>query len=159
MKITLVSGTGALHGVVRNAAGGTVGAATITITDGTNTITTSTISKGHGIGTWSVTGLSTPSSYLVSASHDGLGVASRLVSLARRWQAVADLTMSSGVATLSGVVRSMIGGHNTGLGGMQVSATDGTTTRTTTTTTAGTANRPFVLPAAHARHVDGHGQR
>ncbi len=147
MKIMLAAGTGSLHGVVRDTAGGNVGAATVTITDGTNTITTSTISKGHGIGTWSVTGLSTPSSYLVSASHDGLGVASRLVSLPAGGSAAADLAMSSGVATLSGVVRSMIGGHNTPLGGMQVSATDGTTTRTTTTTTAGTQTGTFVLPA------------
>ena len=33
MKIALVSGTGSLHGVVRDASGGTVGAATITLTD------------------------------------------------------------------------------------------------------------------------------
>ncbi len=146
MKIALVSGTGSLHGVVRDASGGTVGAATITLTDGTNTVTTSTVSKGAGVGTWSVSGLSTPSSYLVSASHDGLGVASRLVTLAAGASAPVTLTMSSGVATLTGVVRAMIDKHNTGLGGVTVTATDGTTTRTSTTVTTGSQTGLFTLP-------------
>jgi hypothetical protein len=146
MKVALVSGTGSLHGVVHDASGGTVGAATITLTDGTNTVTTSTVSKGAGVGTWSVTGLSTPSSYLVSASHDGLGVASRLVTLAAGATAPVELTMSSGVATLTGVVRAMIDKHNTRLGGITVTATDGTVTRTSTTVTTGSQTGLFTLP-------------
>jgi large repetitive protein len=146
MKIALVPGTGSLHGVVHDAGGGNVGAATITITDGTNTVTTSTVSTGAGVGTWSVDGLSTPSSYLVSASHDGLGVASRLVTLAAGSAAPVDLTMSSGEGTLTGVVKTMIRNHNTPLGGITVSATDGTTTRTSTTVTTGSQTGLYTLP-------------
>lgn len=146
MKVTLAPGTGSLHGVVHNTAGGNVGAATITITDGTNTLTTSTISKGNGIGTWSVTGLSTPSDYLVSASHDGLGVASRLVSLAAAATSTVDLTMSSGVSTLTGNVHAFINGHQTPIGGAQVSATNGSVTRTASTVTTGSQTGTYVLP-------------
>ena len=146
MQVALVPGTGALHGVVHNAAGGLVGGATITITDGTNTLTTSSISKGHGIGTWSVNGLSTPSSYLVSASADGLGVASRLVPLAASGTSAVSLTMSSGVATVSGFVHSVVGAHDGGLGAVQISATNGTDTRSATTVTTGGQRGRFVLP-------------
>ncbi len=146
MQVALVPGTGALHGVVHNAAGGLVGGATITITDGTNTLSTSSISKGPGIGTWSVNGLSTPSSYLVSASANGLGVASRLVPLAASGTSAVPLTMSSGVATVSGLVHSIVGAHDGGLGAVQVSATDGTDIRSATTVTTGAARGRFVLP-------------
>ncbi len=146
MQVALVPGTGALHGVVHNAAGGLVGGATITITDGTNTLTTSSISKGRGVGTWSVNGLSTPSSYLVSASADGLGVASRLVPLAASGTSAVSLTMSSGVATVSGFVHSVVGAHDGGLGAVQISATDGTDTRSATTVTTGGQRGRFVLP-------------
>jgi hypothetical protein len=146
MKVELVPGTGALHGVVRNASGGNVGAATITITDGTNTLTTSTISKGTGIGTWSINGLSTPSSYLVSASKAGLGVASRLVSLAASGKGAADLTMFSDMATLSGYVHAFTDGHDAGVGGVQISATNGTLTRSATTVTSGSQTGRFTLP-------------
>ena len=104
------------------------------------------MSKGNGIGSWSITGLSTPSSYVVTASHDGLGVVSRLVSLAASGNSAVDMTMSSGIATLSGYVHTVTNGHDGGVGGVQVSATDGTVTRTATTVTTGSQKGRFTLP-------------
>ena len=71
LKVELVAGQGSLQGVVHNGKGRLVGAATVLINDGANTITTSTNSTGANIGHWSVSGLSTPSTYVVSVSRSG----------------------------------------------------------------------------------------
>jgi hypothetical protein len=130
LNVTMSAGQGQLNGVVTGPRG-RVGGATITITDGTNTITTSTDSTGD-IGSWSVVGLSTPSSYLVSASADGLGTESKLVPLGAGGSASVALTLRAGVGAITGTVRSSAGDQ---LGGVTVSATDGTITRTATTVT------------------------
>ncbi len=130
LSVALVPGHGKLSGRVtdpRGAAGG----AQITITDGTNTITTSSNSKGD-VGAWSVDGLSTPGDYLVSAGKSGFGTESALVHLDASGSAQVNLSLKAGVATVSGTVTSAVGGP---LGGVQVSATDGTTTRTASTVT------------------------
>ena len=54
--------------------------ATITLTDGTNTVTTSSNSRGD-VGAWSVDGLSTPGTYLITVTKDGLSTESSLVTL------------------------------------------------------------------------------
>lgn len=130
LNVTMSAGQGQLNGVVTGPHG-RVGGATITITDGTNTITTSTDTTGD-IGSWAVVGLSTPSSYLVSASTDGLGTESKLVPLAAGGTASVALTLRAGVGAITGTVRSSAGDQ---LGGVTVSATDGTIARTATTVT------------------------
>ncbi|HEU4675681.1 MAG TPA: hypothetical protein VFS29_06825, partial [Motilibacteraceae bacterium] len=60
LEVALTAGQGKVSGSVTDDAGAKVGGATITITDGTVTLTTSTASSGPGMGTFSVDGLSTP---------------------------------------------------------------------------------------------------
>ena len=151
LKVALVAGEGSLSGVV-NSAAGPVGAATVTITDGRVSLQTSTVSAGGDgtPGSWSVTGLSTPGSYLVSAASPGLGTASSLVSVDAGGTATADLTMLAGVAAVTGQVSGVDQlGQLGGIGGVSVAITgqsgDVTTTRTATTVTSGPVGR-FTLP-------------
>lgn len=140
LKVNLIPGKGKLSGTVRGPSG-PVGAAQIIITDGINTITTSSNSKGD-VGAWSVDGLSTPSTYLVSASKAGLSTESVLVPLAAGGNAQAPLTLTLGVGSLVGYVRGVNSlGRMGGIGGVQVTATDGTLTRTASTVTTGPVGR------------------
>ena len=128
---------------------GPVGGVEVTLTDGTTTVTTRTATAGD-IGRWRVDGLTTPSTYLITASSDSLGAQSELLPLAAAGSSEVDLTLQSGVATISGTVlgTDSLGGVG-GLGGLTVTATDGTTTRTATTVTGGSTGSgagTFVLP-------------
>ncbi|MDT4981088.1 MAG: large repetitive protein [Pseudonocardiales bacterium] len=136
MKVALTPGQGILRGSV-SGPGGRLGGAQLTLTDGTNTITTSSVSTGD-IGSWSVNGLSTPGSYLISASKDGMGTESELITLDAGGTASVALTLKAGVASLVGAVKGRNSlGKMTGLGGATVTATDGSVTRTASTVTRG----------------------
>ena len=145
LQVVLAPGQGHLSGTILGPKG-PVGGAQITITDGTNTITTSANSRG-AIGTWSVDGLSTPSSYLVSASKDGMTTESQVVSLPAGGTAVVDLTLKLGAGSLVGTVTGPDSlGVVGGIGGAQVTATNGTLTRTATTVTNGAVAGSYTLP-------------
>jgi len=135
LSVQLVAGKGRLAGTVTGPAGRVPGA-TVTLTDGTVTITTSTPTKG-AVGTWSVGGLSTPGTYLVSASAPGMGLSSRLVSLAAGGTGTGvDVALQRGVASLVGHVSQVDETGTVGdAGGVTVTVTDGTTKRTATTLT------------------------
>jgi hypothetical protein len=136
LKVTLVPGEGHLRGHIRGPTGA-VGGAQVTITDGTNTVTTSTNSTG-AIGDWSVDGLSTPSTYVVSVSKPGLGTESMQVSLAAGGSDEVNLTLKAGVGSVVGTISAEDDlGVMGGLGGAEVTATDGTVTRSATTVTSG----------------------
>lgn len=139
MKVTLVPGQGKLSGTI-SGPNGPVGGAQITITDGTNTITTSSNSQGH-VGAWSVDGLSTPSSYLISASKSGMSTESTLVTLGAGDSSSVSLRLRLGSGSLIGLVS----GNDGRLGGASVTATNGKITRTATTVTKGAVGR-YVLP-------------
>ncbi len=162
LKVAMVAGAGRLSGRITGP-GGALGGVTITITDGTNVVTTSSATQGT-VGAWSVDGLSTPSTYLVTAAGVGFGAQSRLVSLTAGGAAVVGLTLAHGVASLAGTVTGpdALGGI-TGLGGLTVTATDGTTTRTASTVTSGQVGS-FVLadlpvPSTYTVTVTGRGVR
>ncbi|MCW2658465.1 MAG: Cna domain protein, partial [Jatrophihabitans sp.] len=140
IKVQLAPGEGSLQGTVTGPAG-LVGAAQVTITDGTNTITASSNSTGQ-VGRWSVKGLSTPSTYLVSVSKDGLSTESSLIKLDAGGSASVPLTLKTGVASLLGKVQDAF---KAGLGDVQVTATDGMVTRTASTVTTGPVGS-YVLP-------------
>ena len=151
MKVELKAGQGALSGSVVSA-GGPIGAATVAITDGRVALQTSTVSDAATgtPGSWNVTGLSTPGTYLVQASSPGFGTASSLVTLDAGGTATADLTLVTGVAAITGQVSGLDQlGRLGGLGGISVAVTgrsgDVTTTRTATTVTSGPVGR-FTLP-------------
>lgn len=160
LEVEMVAGAGRLSGLVTGP-GGPAGGVDVTITDGTTTVTTSTATEGP-VGEWSVEGLSTPSTYLVTAVGAGLGAQSALVTLDAGGTRTLDLRLSTGFASLAGVVT----GPDTlgvvgGLGGMTVTATDGVTTRTASTTTSGQVGA-FVLadlpvPATYSVTVSGPG--
>ena len=152
IKVALVPGNGSLSGNVTSASGA-VGAASVTITDGTVALQTSTVSQGtvgKKPGSWTVSGLSTPGTYLVKVNATGYGEASTLVTLAAGGTGKADLTLKTGVAAIDGLVTGVDGlGHLGPVGGVTVSAS-GTSrgvaaTRTATTVTSGPVGT-FVLP-------------
>ncbi|MGP7960591.1 carboxypeptidase regulatory-like domain-containing protein [Sanguibacter sp. A247] len=132
----LHAGAGRLSGVVRGP-GGHVGGATVTITDGTATITTSTRTRGD-VGTWEVDGLSTPSTYLVTVTADGLGTASRLVTLDASDAERVTMRLRHGESSLSGTVRGPDGLGVVGpVGGARIVVRGEGVERAVTTATAG----------------------
>jgi hypothetical protein len=138
LEVALVAGQGRLSGTVTDDSGAKVGGATITLTDGTVTVTTSTASSGAGVGTFAVDGLSTPSTYLISASRAGSALASRLVSLSAGASADVALTLSRGVESIAGSITAPTTLKGvTGLGGATVTATNGSLTRSVTTVSTG----------------------
>ncbi|MBD7917994.1 carboxypeptidase regulatory-like domain-containing protein [Cellulomonas sp. Sa3CUA2] len=143
LQTELRAGDGALRGVVTGP-DGPVGGVGLTLTDGTTTVTTRTVTEGR-VGTWSVEGLSTPSTYLVTASSDRWGSTSQLVTLGAAGERTVDLAVEPGLASVTGaaVGTATLGGVG-GIGGLTVTATDGTVTRTATTLTGDDAGR-FVL--------------
>ncbi|QOR70355.1 carboxypeptidase regulatory-like domain-containing protein [Ruania alkalisoli] len=144
LETDLQAGDGSMSGTVRGP-GGPVGGAEITLTDGTTTITTRSATTGT-VGSWQVEGLVTPSTYLVEASSPDLGTEAELIALPASGARTADLTLDAGVASVSGRVTGLNSlGQSSGLGGITVTATDGTTTRTATTLT-GEGAGAFLLP-------------
>ncbi|MCU1595534.1 MAG: hypothetical protein JWO12_2926, partial [Frankiales bacterium] len=139
MKTALVAGPGSASGTVRSG-GALIGGATVVLTDGRSTLTTSTGTEGAGLGHWSVGGLSTPGTYLVSASAPRKALASRLVTLkAGDSSRAVDLALTPGVESLSGHLEQNAGGTEPVKGGVTITATSGTVTRTATSLTSATA--------------------
>jgi len=149
MKVALEPGTGKLSGSVTGP-GGAVGAAQIVVTDGTVTLQTSSISASTHTGTpgtWTLDQVSTPGTYLVTASAPGLGSASKLVTLDAAGSAQVDLQLSAGQGSIVGTVTGQDSlGVTGGLGGITVTAKGGETTRTATTVTSAAMRGAFVLP-------------
>ncbi len=137
LEVDLAAGEGTLSGTVTGP-NGKVGGATVTITDGANTITTSSNSRGQ-VGHWMVKGLSTPGAYVVQAMKPGLSSESRMVDLGAGGTATADLRLEHGVASLTGRARSVNeSGELAGTGGITVTVTgDDGVVRTATTLTQG----------------------
>jgi len=144
LAVSMAAGAGRLAGQITGP-GGPVGGATVTISDGQNTLTTSSTSTGR-LGSWTMGGLSTPGTFLVSASKDGLSLESQLVTLPAGGSQTVDLALKAGVGALVGLVDGPDSlGAVGGVGGATVTATDGTITRTATTVTSGPVGR-YTLP-------------
>lgn len=132
LDVSMTPGNGALSGTVKTA-DGPLGGAVVTVTDGTVTFKTTTPTSGD-VGAWSVDGLTTPGTYVVSASLRGYGTESTSVSLGSGdSESGVDLTMAPGVGSITGHVT----GAGTKLGNITVAATNGDVTRTATTLTEG----------------------
>lgn len=140
LDVVLEPGDGRLGGTV--AAGGTpVGGATVTITDGTVTYTTSTATTGD-IGRWSVEGLATPGRYLVTIDRRGYGTETQALELAAGGTADAITTaLTPGVGSISGSIQYL----GQPKGGVTVTATNGDVTRSTSSLTE-TDVGSFLLP-------------
>jgi hypothetical protein len=150
MKVALLPGNGSLSGTVTGP-DGPIGAATITITDGTVSLQTSSVSASASAsgtpGTWRADNLSTPGSYLITATAPGYGGSSTLVTLGPKGSKKADLTLKAGQASIVGTVSGADqSGHTGGLGGITVTATAGKVTRTATTVTSQSLRGSYILP-------------
>ena len=130
LNVNLTPGAGSLSGEVFGP-DGPLGGATVTVTDGTVTCSARTPTRG-AVGKWSISGMTTPDTYLITATAPGYGASTTLVTLAAgQSSAGAKLILKAGVVSLVGNVASPKGP----LGGINVTATDGTVTQSVTTLT------------------------
>ena len=146
VALSLVPASGRLSGKVVDAAGLPIGDATVTVKDGLVTYTARTASGGDNAGGWSIEGVHTPTSYLVSAVAPGFATGSTLVEMSGgQVRSDANLTLVRGLGSLHGVVSS----RGVGVGGitMEIRAVEGDTTRTTTTLTDARLVGSFTVPA------------
>ncbi len=132
LMVKLAPEPGSISGRVSGPAG-PLGGATVSVSDGSVRVTARTVTVG-AVGTWSITGLSTPASYLIKASAPGYGASTRLVVLGAGGSSpTVDLSLQPGVASLVGRVASASGP----VGGIKVTATNGTVVQSVTTLTGG----------------------
>ncbi|MBV9369950.1 MAG: carboxypeptidase regulatory-like domain-containing protein, partial [Frankiales bacterium] len=152
LTVPMVAGQGRLSGTVYDAHHHPLGGAHVVITNGAVTLTTNTPSD-KDVGHWSIGGLSTPSTYLVSATRDGYDLESGIVSLAANGTATQDITLQSGVESLTGTISD----SNGGVAGATITATNGALTRSVssvsgTTGSGSSAVGSYVLPALPTGH-------
>ncbi|HET8718655.1 MAG TPA: carboxypeptidase regulatory-like domain-containing protein, partial [Nocardioidaceae bacterium] len=145
LDVSMAAGKGSLGGRVTGPKG-SLGGAQVTITDGVSTLSTSSAtgrSGGGGKGSWSVDGLSTPGSYLVTVTKPGMSTFSYLADLGAGGSKRVDAKLVAGVGSLTGLVEGPdpVTGVAGGLGSATVTATDGEITRTATTVTRGATGR------------------
>ena len=144
VAIGLVPANGKLSGKIVDANGVPIGDATIIVRDGDLTYTARTASQGDAAGVWSIEGVHTPTTYLVSAVAAGFATGSSLIELGGgQVRGDANLTLARGLGTVHGLVSS----RGKGVGGitMELRAVEGDTIRTTTTLTDTSLLGSFVL--------------
>ncbi len=168
---SLKTGSGAIGGSVLNSAG-PLGGVDITITNGTLTLVTRTPTTG-AVGTWAIKGLSTPGTYLITATRSGYATETSLQTLAAG-QTIGGvvLNMKAGAGSITGtvtttsasgngVVTGAGGGAVNPVGGVTVTASTGSTTLTATTSTAapvGTFTLPNLpIPGTYTLTISGDG--
>ena len=150
VNVDLVRGTGSITGLVTDSGGQGLGDVLVTVAGNGNTVSTSTLTAG-GIGTYSVGGLSTPGRYTLTFQLAGYAVQTVAVDLAPSGFASGiDVVLSRTAASLSGTVSTCVGGG--GLGGVQISLTDGRTGLSTTSATApaGSYSLSGLAPGSYA---------
>lgn len=156
LAVTLAAGDGELSGTV-SSADGPLGGATVTVTDGTVTYTTTTPTAGI-VGRWSVGGLATPGTYLVTAERRGFGTETTQVTLGgSESRDGVNQTLIAGVGSISGT----ISGGGAGLGGITVTAANEEVSRSVTTLTddpVGSFTLPQLpIPGSYTLTVSGTG--
>lgn len=133
METVLEPASGSASGVV-SGPNGPLGGVEIVVTDGVLTFNTKTSSEAGSVGGWSVTGLSTPNTYTLTASLRGYGTQVQQLPLdpGQQRSAIA-VSMVPGVATITGHVSA----NAAPLGGVSIAASSGELTRTATSLTLG----------------------
>lgn len=134
LDVILEAGNGTVSGVVIDESGTPIGGADVTVTDGDTVLGVRTASTGDGVGQFTVGGMATPGTFLVTATRDGYGTESTAVDLEGSGSAGGlVLRMTEGVGSLDGRVTGVDGplGNAT----VTVSNDDGSVTRTATTLT------------------------
>jgi hypothetical protein len=108
------------------------GGVTVSTSQNGQTLSTLTPTTGQGTGTFSLAGLATPGTYIVSFSAPGFGSSSKVVTLAAgQHKDLKQVRLTSGSATVTGSARS----GTTPLGGVTVTLGGGPAPLTTTTLT------------------------
>lgn len=142
-KLTLLlrPGDGIVRGTVRDAAGVPVSGANVTITEGTLTHTTLTLSgTAESAGTFEIRELATPGTYTVTVDGAGYVTESQSVALSSQEPArTVDVVLRSSSGTLGG---SVVGGDNQPIGDVTVTITGGEITRTTRTLSLANPDSP-----------------
>jgi hypothetical protein len=130
LDVSLRPAIGSISGTVNASTGGPLGGVGVTVTGGEDPVTTSTISQGASMGTWSVDALVAPGSYTVTFAKPGYVSQTRLVtidgSLAGGVTTGIDAALVPNTATVSGLVIDAAGNPKPLAG---VDLTDGVTTR------------------------------
>ncbi|MEO6122127.1 MAG: carboxypeptidase-like regulatory domain-containing protein [Ilumatobacteraceae bacterium] len=133
LDVVLDPATGSAGGVV-SGPNGPLGGVDIVVTDGVLTFNSKTSSEAGSLGRWSVSGLSTPNTYTLTAGLRGYGTQVQQVTLDPGQQSNSIVVlMVPGVATISGHVAA----NAEPLGGVSITASSGDLTRSATSLTLG----------------------
>lgn len=142
LAMSLVPGRGVMSGRIVDTEGNPVGGATIAATQGSITYRTTTASTGDAVGSWSLEGLATPSTYLITVA--AVGYASQQLTV----EVGGGATVAGVDAELTrdrGTIRGRITYRDAGVGAVTV-ALEGEVSRTTTTLTIGDLKGSFDFP-------------
>ncbi|HSK21541.1 MAG TPA: carboxypeptidase regulatory-like domain-containing protein, partial [Egicoccus sp.] len=143
LAMALVPADGGMNGRVTDDGGRGVGGATVTVTDGVFTFQTTSATEGT-VGSWSLEGMATPSTYQVIVVKRGYATATRI-------DAIEGGQSLSGVDTVMlgdlGTVRGQVSHRGAGVGAVTVQITGDNAERTTTTLTQGGLTGFFDFPA------------
>ena len=142
LAMSLVPGRGSMTGRVVDTAGNPIGGAQVVATQGTLTYRTTTTSTGDAIGTWTIDGLATPFTYLITVATPGFSSQQLTVDVdggASRTGVDAEMMRDRGT------IRGRITYRDSGVGAVTVSLS-GEVARTTTTLTTGDLTGSFDFP-------------
>jgi hypothetical protein len=145
LAVVLSGGAGSVSGTVTSSSGAPLGGVTVTVNGGTQPISTQTLTAGQ-VGAYQISGLPTPGDYTLSFSLPGYASETIAVPLVSNGSASGvNVTLPAVSGVISGTVvgpplsGTSCGGSSpctTPLVGVQVSVSDGSTTRTTVTTSS-----------------------
>lgn len=138
--VRLSAGDGSISGQVLQVDGSgakaPLGAVTVTTTVEGQPATTATPTTGQ-VGRFSLTGLPTPGTYVLTFARPGFGATTRSVDLLPGQSSTLEVELRSGTGTVEGVVLDGAGADDVGLGGVTVTVGGTSTPLTTTTLTNG----------------------
>ncbi len=141
LKVTLDTAKGSAGGVVVGPSG-PLGGVDLVITDGVLTFSTKSSSEAGKVGQFSVTGLSTPNTYTLTATLRGYGTEVQQLQLNPGEQRTnLSIALVLGVGSISGHVSA----EAAPLGGVTITASSGEVTRSTTSLTIGDSGS-YLLP-------------
>ncbi len=134
LDVQLLPAKGSVSGVVVATDGTPLGGVDIVVTDGTLTFSTTSSTTAGSVGSWSLSGVSTPSTYTLTATLRGFGTEVLQLPMDPGAQKTGvRIVMTPGVGSIAGHVTAA----GKPLGGVTITASNGDLTRTTTTLTAG----------------------
>ncbi|MCU4186055.1 carboxypeptidase-like regulatory domain-containing protein [Acidiferrimicrobium sp. IK] len=133
LAVSMAGGAGQVSGTVTSSNGAPLGGVTVTVNGAAQAVSTHTLTAGQ-VGTYHLTGLTTPGTYTLTFSLAGYVPETVGVTLTSSGSAQGiNATLPTGTATITGTVTTAGGG---GLAGVTVTVTDGVTVRTTVTTSS-----------------------